>query len=74
MTVAAPTDRRRVDSLHVLVAGLITFALVGGTLRTFVTGHADLATAGTVFCGVFIQALPFLTLGVVVSGLIAAFV
>jgi uncharacterized protein len=27
-----------------------------------------------VFCGVFVQALPFLVLGVVISGLIAAFV
>lgn len=34
----------------------------------------DLSTAATVFCGVFVQALPFLVLGVVVSGLIAAFV
>jgi uncharacterized protein len=33
-----------------------------------------LATAGTVFCGVFVQALPFLGLGVLVSGLIAVFV
>jgi hypothetical protein len=30
--------------------------------------------AATVFCGVFVQALPFLVLGVVISGLIAAFV
>lgn len=39
-------------------------------LRAFVTGHADLSTAGTVFCRVFVQALPSLGLAVVVSGLI----
>lgn len=33
-----------------------------------------LGTASTVFCGVFVQALPFLGLGVVISGLIAVFV
>jgi uncharacterized membrane protein YraQ (UPF0718 family) len=48
--------------------------LSAGTLRAFVVGRPDLATAATVFCGVFVQALPFLALGVVISGLIAAYV
>jgi uncharacterized protein len=74
VAVASPTDRRRTNSIRVLVCGLITFAVSGGALHAFVVGHADLATAGTVFCGVFVQAVPFLTVGVVVSGLIAAFV
>jgi hypothetical protein len=43
-------------------------------LRAFVVDHELLSTAATVFCGVFIQALPFLGLGVVVSGLLAVFV
>ena len=43
-------------------------------MSAFVAGNADLSVAATVFCGVFVQALPFLVLGVVVSGLIAAFV
>jgi uncharacterized protein len=68
----APT-RRRVGSMPILVAGLAAFAVSGRVLHTFVTGHPELATAGTVFCGVFIQAVPFLVVGVVVSGLIAAF-
>jgi len=59
--------------MPILVAGLAAFAMSGRVLHTFVTGHPELATAGTVFCGVFIQAVPFLVLGVVVSGLIAAF-
>ena len=43
-------------------------------MSAFVAGDPRLSTAATVFCGVFVQALPFLVLGVVVSGLIAAFV
>ena len=60
--------------MQVLVAALVLAASSGGVLRALVAGHAGLSTAGTVFCGVFVQALPFLGLGVVVSGLIAAFV
>lgn len=60
--------------MQVLVAGIIALALAGTTLRAFVEGTPDVATAATVFCGVFVQALPFLALGVVISGLIAVFV
>src|SRR5690606_10426894 len=49
-------------------------ALAGTTLRAFVADTPDVATAATVFCGVFVQALPFLALGVVISGLIAVVV
>ena len=60
--------------MQVLVVGVVVAAAAASALRAFVAGHADLSTAGTVFCGVFVQALPFLGLGVVVSGLIAVFV
>lgn len=60
--------------MEVLVAALVVMALFGGAIRGFVVGRPDLATAATVFCGVFVQALPFLALGVVISGLIAAYV
>ncbi|KWX23332.1 membrane protein [Mycolicibacterium wolinskyi] len=60
--------------MQVLVVGIIALALAGSTLRAFVEGTPDVATAATVFCGVFVQALPFLALGVVISGLIAVFV
>ena len=73
MTVTAPR-RRAVTSTEVLVAGLVVCALGGTWMRDGVAGDARLATAGTVFCGVFLQAVPFLVLGVVISGLIAAFV
>ena len=64
----------RIGSMEVLVFCLVAFAISGVWLRAGVTGNAALATAGTVFCGVFVQALPFLGLGVLVSGLIAVFV
>ena len=60
--------------MEVLVVILIACAVSATTLRAWVSGNAALATAGTVFCGVFVQAVPFLVLGVVVSGLIAVFV
>jgi uncharacterized membrane protein YraQ (UPF0718 family) len=60
--------------MQVLVVGLVAAALSAGTLRAFISGNPDLATAGTVFSGVFVQAIPFLALGVVVSGLVATLV
>jgi hypothetical protein len=69
-----PKPRLRVGSMQVLVVGLVVVALSAGPLRSFVLGKPDLATAGTVFAGVFVQAIPFLVLGVVVSGLVATFV
>ena len=52
----------------------MAFAIAGTWLRANVARSDTLATAGTVFSGVFVQALPFLGLGVLVSGLIAVFV
>jgi uncharacterized protein len=60
--------------MEVLLASLIALALSAGAMSAFVAGSPRLAVAATVFCGVFVQALPFLVLGVVISGLIAAFV
>jgi uncharacterized membrane protein YraQ (UPF0718 family) len=64
----------RIGSMEALILCLVAFAISGVWLRDAVSGNTTLATAGTVFCGVFVQALPFLGLGVVVSGLIAVFV
>jgi uncharacterized protein len=75
VTAAAPVDRRRrLGSLEGLLLSLIALAVSAGATSAFVARHADLRTAATVFCGVFVQALPFLVLGVVLSGAIAAFV
>ena len=72
---AAPTERRwRLGSMEVLLVALVALALAGGVVSGFVADKPDLALAATVFCGVFVQALPFLVLGVVISGLVATFV
>jgi uncharacterized membrane protein YraQ (UPF0718 family) len=60
--------------MELLLFILLACALSAPMLRNAVSDSAALSTAGTVFCGVFVQAVPFLVLGVVVSGLIAALV
>ena len=65
---------RWLTSTQALVAGLLACALAERWMHVGVAGNVAMATAGTVFCGVFVQAVPFLVLGVVVSGLIATFV
>ncbi|MFC7676368.1 permease [Mycolicibacterium sp. GCM10028919] len=57
-----------------LLLALLGLAVSAPWLSGVVAGHSALSTAATVFSGVFVQALPFLVLGVVVSGLIATFV
>jgi uncharacterized protein len=60
--------------MQALITVLAVLALSSAVLRAFVAGSPELSTAANVFCGVFIQAVPFLALGVLVSGLIAVFV
>jgi uncharacterized membrane protein YraQ (UPF0718 family) len=69
-----PGVKANLTSMHVLIGGLLATAAVAGPLRGLVIGHPPLATAATVFSGVFVQALPFLALGVVISGSVATFV
>ena len=74
VAVRTQAPRRRIGSMPVLVVVVIGLALAGTTLQRIVSGHATIATGATVFCGIFVQALPFLTLGVLVSGAVAALV
>jgi hypothetical protein len=60
--------------MEVLLVILIVFAVSGGLLSTVIARRPNVAVAATVFCGVFVQALPFLVLGGVISGLVATFV
>ena len=64
----------RAVSMPLVVVTMIGFALLGGTVRAAVYDSAALSTAGTVFSGIFVQALPFLALGVLLSALIAVFI
>ncbi len=68
------TGETRSPAMPLVVLAIVGFALLGGTLRAAVYDSAALSTAGTVFSGVFVQALPFLALGVLLSALIAVFV
>lgn len=80
-TVAAvePSDqdpaprRRRVTSLEVL-CGLLVLALVGQQWIAEQLNVPAIQTGATVFVAVCVQALPFLVVGVLISGAIAAFV
>ncbi|PRX47094.1 hypothetical protein B0I33_106193 [Prauserella shujinwangii] len=65
--------RGRITSVEVLCAVLV-LALLGQSWLQSVFDVPALRTASTVFVAVCVQALPFLVLGVLVSGAIAAFV
>jgi uncharacterized membrane protein YraQ (UPF0718 family) len=65
--------RRRITSLEVLCAVLV-LALLGQRWLIQVLDIPALRTGATVFVAVCVQALPFLVLGVVLSGALAAFV
>lgn len=65
--------RSPITSLHVFCAVLV-LAIIGRPLITTALSGAGVRTAATVFVAVCVQALPFLVLGVLVSGAIAAFV
>ncbi|MGH3928521.1 MAG: permease, partial [Pseudonocardiaceae bacterium] len=72
-TTPAPAPWRRITSLEVLCGVLVLALLVQGPLIRALDVPA-LRTGATVFVAVCVQAMPFLVLGVLVSGLIAAFV
>ena len=74
-TAASPrrSGWRRVTSLQVFSAVLVAALLLQRPLAAALDG-TSVRIAATVFVAVCVQALPFLVLGVVLSGLIAAFV
>ncbi|HVV09391.1 permease [Amycolatopsis sp.] len=69
----APPRRRRISSVEVLCALLVVAILAQSWLQDALDVPA-LRTGATVFVAVCVQALPFLVLGVLISGAIAAFV
>ncbi|MGW5052326.1 permease [Actinokineospora sp. NPDC004072] len=64
---------RRITSLEVLCV-LLVLALVGQSWLTSWLDVGAVQTGATIFVAVCVQALPFLVLGVLISGAIAAFV
>jgi uncharacterized membrane protein YraQ (UPF0718 family) len=71
--VTTISARPRLTSLHVFCAVLVA-AILARPLITDALSAPVLRTAATVFVAVCVQALPFLVLGVLLSGAIAAFV
>lgn len=74
MSVTDDRDSHRVTSVHVLLGVLIAGVAVQGVLRAYVHSNPRLQVATTIFVSIFVQAIPFVALGTVVSGAIAAFV
>ncbi|QUH01084.1 permease [Saccharopolyspora erythraea] len=76
-TTARPPDRARprraITSLEVLCVLLVAAVVFQAPLASMLDVPA-VRTGSTVFVAVCVQALPFLVLGVLISGLIAAFV
>ncbi|GAA4438059.1 permease [Actinokineospora soli] len=71
----APEEKpaRRITSLEILCV-LLVLALVGQSWLTSWLDVPSIQTGATIFVAVCVQALPFLVLGVLISGAIAAFV
>lgn len=65
--------RSRITSLHVFCA-LLVVAILARPVITEAASAPVVRTAATVFVAVCVQALPFLVFGVLLSGVIAAFV
>jgi uncharacterized membrane protein YraQ (UPF0718 family) len=70
---APPRTRSRITSLGVLCV-LLVLALVGQSWLVHLLDYPAVRTGATVFVAVCAQALPFLVVGVLISGAIAAFV
>jgi uncharacterized protein len=69
----SPPRRPRITSLEVL-CGLLVIALIGQTWFSQILDIDAVRTGANVFVAVCVQALPFLVVGVLISGAIAAFV
>ncbi|ANI91449.1 UPF0718 protein YcgR [Dietzia timorensis] len=65
---------RASNSVMAVLVALIAFALLGRTFGAQLRSSPDWGQAMTIFVAVVAQALPFLVLGVAVSGLLAVFV
>lgn len=69
----APERRSRVGAIEVLAAGLVAVVLFQSRVEGWFDAPA-FQTWTTIFVSICVQALPFLVLGTVLSGAIAAFV
>lgn len=65
---------RSMWSINVFIAVMVAGLLVVLPFNGWINGNEKIATAATIFAGIFVQAVPFLVLGTLVSGAIAAWV
>ena len=72
-TLQESPPRRRITSLEILCA-LLVLAIVGQSWLSDLLDAKAVQTGATIFVAVCVQALPFLVVGVLISGAIAAFV
>ncbi|WP_007469342.1 permease [Segniliparus rugosus] len=63
----------RPSSIWVFTVVLLVFIVFAEQVSDAFAAHPVLSAAATVFSGIFVQAVPFVALGVLVSALIAAF-
>ena len=68
-----PRQRYRPGSLEILAVGLVVL-IIGQRWLVGLFDDPALQTGATIFVSIIVQALPFLVLGVLLSGAIAAFV
>ncbi|MFG1920299.1 permease [Cryptosporangium sp. NPDC048952] len=61
-------------TIGLLIAAIVAVLIGRQVLALLIGGQGGVATWTTVFCAIVVQALPFLMLGVVLSGAITAFV
>ena len=76
---AAPTDavarhRWRPGGLEVFIVLLVLVAIFSQQLADLFASNPAVQTGATIFVSIIVQALPFLALGVILSGIITAFV
>ena len=64
----------RFPTLELLLAGVLVAALVRPAIVGFLEDAPELQTWATIFVSISLQAFPFLVMGVVIAGAIAAFV
>ena len=70
----APERTGRLPTLELLLAGVLVAALLRPVIVRFLEDRPELQTWATIFVSISLQALPFLVMGVVLAGAIAAFV
>jgi uncharacterized membrane protein YraQ (UPF0718 family) len=71
---AAGDRAARFPTLELLLGGVLLAAVVRPAIVRFLEGAPELQTWATIFVSISLQAFPFLVMGVVLAGAIAAFV